>query len=477
MKFLNSMLSKVMVAVAAIAFGAGCENEGIGLNGNFALEIVVEDITETSAKVKVTHNGEKNDTWFGLLTEDLESEAETLVRQTVKEYLLGEKHENLHTSSRYVEVLEGLTPGTDYRYIAFGMTAKGQTFGNIASTTFSTPDYGKVDTELMHYNDSWLVQYTGAGTLYEQQFDHIISVLSNDQNPYTITVVEADKYAPEGLMQLATDLREAMIEYINYYNSANGTSYKFADLLYTGNGADAFDLEPGEYRAVVLGYTYTGEPSGLYAVSESFSVQPPVASEAYKSWLGTWTIVGANNVESIIELTADKANRTCYMTGWEGFSQWPVKVDYESSLNSMFFSSQLVAEDVQVTASQRGDIYFFGGDKDGYYYTNEEGDYEIAIAGILDDGMRAIVRYGVNMPNYPKFTQMFYMAKIDGKYYTLSEESDIPSFISAMIAGAKPKALSMTAKAPALRNKFAHLSSAPLAQRYRLTLVPSEKLR
>lgn len=465
-----------MVAFATIAFGAGCESDGIGLNGNFSLEIATEDITETSAKVKVTHNGQKSDSWYGVLTQDLETEVEVLVKGAVKEYLMGDKSDNLHTSSRYVEVLEGLTPGTDYRYIAFGMTAKGQTFGNFAEVTFSTLDYGKVDTDLMQYNNAWLVQYTGAGTLYEQPYDHIVSVLSNDQNPYTITVVEADKYNPEGLMQLATDLREAILDYIDYYNSANGTSYRFADLLYTGNGADAFDLEPGEYRAVVLGYTYTGEVSGLYAVSEPFTVQAPVASEAYNSWLGTWTITGANNVESIISLTADKANRTCLMTGWEGFSQWPVKVDYESSLNAIFFSSQLVAEDVQVTSTQRGDIYFFGGDKDGYYYTNEEGDYEIAIAGILDDGMRAIVRYGVNMPNYPKFTQMFYMAKIEDKYYTLSEESTIPTFISAMTPGAKPKALSMTAKEPALRNKFAALRR-PSERNYRLTLVPSERLK
>lgn len=439
MNFLKHIAMMAMMAFAAIAICIGCDNEGVSVNGNFNASITIENITETTAKVKVIHNGEKSDSWYGLLTQDLETDEATLVKNTVKAYLMGEGIEGLHSSNRYVELIEGLTPGSAYRYIVFGMTEKGATYGKIASATFSTLDYGEVDTELMKYNDSWLVQYTGAGTLYEQQYDHIISVLSNDQNPYTITIVEADKYNPEGLMQLATDLREAMIEYIDYYNSANGTSYSFADLLYTGNGADAFDLDAGEYRAVVLGYTYTGEISGLYAVSEPFEAKMPIASEAYKSWLGTWTITGANNVESIIELTAGKPNRDYYMTGWEGFKQWPVKVDYESSLNSIFFSSQLVAEDVQVTETQRGDIYFFGGDKDGYYYSNDEGDYEIAIGGILDDGMRAIVRYGVNMPNYPKFTQMFYMAKIEGKYYTLSEESEIPTFISAMMPGAKPK--------------------------------------
>jgi hypothetical protein len=473
------MLSKVMVAVAAIAFSIGCENDGVELNGDFTLDIAIEDVTETSAKVKVTHNGDKGNSWYGLLTTDITSEESALVKSIVKDYLMDEGKEGLHSSNRYIELIENLTPCTEYRYIAFGMTTEGKTYGQIASTTFTTLDYGKVDTELMQYNNSWLVQYTGAGTLYEQPFDHIVSVLSNDQNPYAITVVEADKYDPEGLMQLATDLRDAINEYIDYYNSANGTAYRFADMLFTGNASDAFDLEAGEYRAVVLGYTYTGEVSGLYAVSEPFEAKMPLASEAYKSWLGTWTVIGANSVESIIELKVDKANKSCLMTGWEGFEQWPVKVDYESSLNSMFFSSQLVATDVQVTSTQRGDIYFLGGDKDGYFYSNDEGDYEIAIAGILDDGVRAIVRYGVNMPNYPKFTQMFYMAKIGEDYYTLSEESEIPTFISAMTPGAKPKALSAVVegvKTPAMRNKFTALRT-PLERNYRLTRVPRERIK
>lgn len=479
MNFLKHIATKVMVAFAAIAFGISCNNGEVELNGNFSLEIAIEDISETSAKVKVTHNGQKSDSWYGLLTTDMTTEESALVKSVVKEYLMGEGKEGLHSSNRYIELLEGLTPGTEYRYIAFGMSERGATYGSIASTSFSTPDYGEIDTELMQYNNSWLVQYTGAGTLYEQPFDHIVSVLSNDQNPYAITIVEADKYNPEGLMQLATELRDAMVEYIDYYNSANGTAYRFADLLYTGNAADAFELDAGAYRAVVLGYTYTGEISGLYAISEPFEAKMPLASEAYKSWLGTWTVIGANSVESIISLKTDKTNKSCLMTGWEGFEQWPVRVDYESSLNSMFFSSQLVAQDVQVTSTQRGDIYFLGGDKEGYYYSNDEGDYEIAIAGILDDGVRAIVRYGVNMPNYPKFTQMFYMAKIGEDYYSLTDESEIPTFISAMTPGAKPKALSPVAKGvkiSALHNKLTALRT-PLEHHYRLTPIPRERIK
>ena len=467
---------KVMAVCAAIAFAIGCDTEGITNKSDFEPTVVIEDITETTAKIKVTHNGEKGDSWYALLTEDIDSELSELVNTAIKKYLLGEGHENLHSSNRYVEVVEDLTPGTDYRYIVFGMSAEGKRYGQVVEQSFKTLNYGNVNTDEMEYNNSWLVQYTGAGTLYEQAYDHIVSVLSNDKNPYAITVVEADKYNPEGLMELAIDLRDAMREYIEYYNSSYGTNYTFADLLYTGNASDAFDLDTGKYRAVVLGYNHAGDVSGLYAISEVFEVQAPVASEAYNSWLGTWTITGFNNVESIINLSAGKPNKNCYMTGWEKIDKWPVRVDYDPSLDALFFSSQLISEDTQITETQRGALYLFGGDEDGYYYSNDEGDYEIAIAGILDDGARAIVRYGVNMPNYPKFVQMFYMAKIDGKFYSLTPEAEIPTFISMMTAGARPKSLARVGDS-SVCHKFTELTPKSFGRKFTLTPIPDERIK
>lgn len=464
-----------MVAAAAIAFAVGCEGEVVSTKSNFTPTIYIDDITETTAKVKVTHNGDKNDSWYGLLTTDVETDVNEMVKTAVKMFLMGQGYENLHTSNRYVEVLKPLAPGTQYRYIVFGMDSDGKSYGQVAEQIFKTMNYGNIDTSDMTYNNSWLVQYTGAGTLYEQQYDHIVSVLSNDSNSYAITVVEADTYNPEGLMELATDFRNAMVQYLNNFNATNATSYTFADLLFTGNAADAFDLGAGRYRAVVLGYSFSGEVTGLYAVSEPFEVSAPIASSAYNSWLGTWTITGFNNVESIIELSAGKPNETCFMTGWEGFEQWPVRVDYESSLDSMFFSAQLISEDTQITDTKRGALYLLGGDDDGYFYSTDEGDYEIAIAGILDDGARAIVRYGVNMSGYPKFVQMFYMAKIDGKYYSLTPEDEIPTFISMMTAGARPRNLVQVEST--VRNRFVKLSSKGISRKYRLTPIPDSRIK
>ena len=59
-----------MAAFAAMTI-SGCnkpDEGGEALNEDFALTVDVEDVTATSAKVKVTHNGQKTDTWYGFLT-------------------------------------------------------------------------------------------------------------------------------------------------------------------------------------------------------------------------------------------------------------------------------------------------------------------------------------------------------------------------------------------------------------------------
>ena len=187
------------------------------------------------------------------------------------------------------------------------------------------------------------------------------------------------------------------------------------------------------YRAIAVGFTPNGEVSGLFSVSDEFEVKEQMASVNYLSWLGDWTVEGQNGAVSKVTIAKKHANRSFIMTGWEGFYDLEVEVEYSAELDAMFFYSQLVAEQYDLGEEYgKADIYLFAGDEDGYYYDNKDGDYYIAIAGVLDDGQRAIARYGLNVPGYPKFTQMFFMADIDGKFYALTAEDALPSFIAMM---------------------------------------------
>lgn len=436
MNILKLSLARVMVAVAAIAFVVACSRGGDEVTKlpDLRLTVEVEDIETTTAKIKVSHSLDAENAWYGFVTDDTVTDAKTLVEAEVAK---GIDAKELHRSKQYITILEGLTPETSYRYIATGLTAEGVQYGEVTAVEFKTLKEagGNEDVEYngMRPNAAWKVMYTGKDEINGAEYDHVVRVISTDNNPYAITLVYADAYDPYELHTLADAMLVDLKAFLAEYNEQNATSFLFADMLYTGNGADPFDLDPGKYRAVAVGFTPAGEVSGLFAVSDEFEVEEQMASVNYLAWLGDWTIEGQNGAKSTVNISKKHANRSFVMTGWEGFEDLEVEVEYNAELDAMFFYSQLVAEDYDLGEEYgKADIYLFAGDEDGYYYDNKDGDYYIAIAGVLDDGQRVIVRYGVNVPGYPKFTQMFLMADIDGKFYTFTPEAEIPSFIAGM---------------------------------------------
>lgn len=469
MKFYQSILKSVMTALAVMTCLAGCEKTPDGgkdqdLNDALELVVDVEDITYTSAKIKVTHDGQKSDTWYGFLTEEVDADEDDLIKGAVKAYMDGESSEGLRKSKNYVTVLKDLVPGTDYKYIAFGLSSDGVVYGTSASVEFKTTvsseeepggnTGGGETVNGMKVNKAWTVNYVGEGVLYEEEYDHVVTVNSTDRNTYAITIVYASLWDVNDLYDMAVLFAEDLVAYVDEFNEYYGTSYTVADVLYSGTASDAFDLDPGYYMAVALGITTEGKVSGLYAVSDVFEVKEAIPTENYKSWLGDWTVVGQNDVAFDITISRHVNNKSYWVYGWEGFEDIPVDVEYNEERNDITFYSQLVAEGYYIESLDRTvNMYFLGGDKDNNFYTNTDGDYGIAIAGVLDDGQRALVRYGVNTPNYPTFTTMFYAAEVDGEYVFFTETEDLPSFRSIAAINPAESDVTPSSKAAARPSK------------------------
>lgn len=472
MKFEKTILSMAMVAFAAIAFTA-CEDDNQkgknpNLNHNLTLSVDVESITTQTAKVKVTHNGESTDTWFGFVTDEVEKSDQELIEEQIGAFKQGTAASGLHASKSYVQILTNLTPATSYKYIAFGLSEEGEEYGNYGVLEFATqgtsttPNPGDDDNNVvngMRVNNAWSISYIGEGTLYDQEFDNIVKVTSVDQNPYLLTVVYSAEWDPTQVRGLAEMVIEDTKTFVQEFNYSYGTSYTFADMLFVGDGFDAFELFPGYYRAVAIGATTDGKMSGLYAVSEPFEVKEQVASAAFRAWLGNWDIVGNNDVVYNINLANGLANKYFYMSYWEGDMDFMVKVDYNADLDALFFYSQTIEEQVNFGDYGYGNLYFYGFDREGNLYTNADGDYGIAIAGILDDGQRAIVRYDDDsVQGYPFFDYMQFVADIDGTFYRLTnaELLQLPAAMNptggqvavAPVAPQRPRALHTSLQRP-----------------------------
>ena len=438
MNFLKNILRMAMVAVAAIAVTACEQNDEAG-NSSLILSVVVENITATSAKIKVSHNGKTADSWYGLLTTDTSTREDRLIADAVAELRKGDIGSQLIFSKSYVKILTPLSPKTTYRYIAFGLTEEGEVYGERASVEFQTleqggnsgnGDNGDEVYDRMLPNPAWSIAYTGAGTIDGKAYKHTVSVNSTDKNPYTIAVIYASEYDPSNpsaLRELGEQLVESMKEYLVAYNNSYGTSFVLNDLLYRGSGATAFDnLNPGYYIALAIGITAKGEVSGLYAVApEVFHIEEEAATSLYASWLGDWVLKGDNNISNEVIIGRNVANKSVNLYGLQGLP-FAVVGEYSTERNDIIFSSQVVESNYEFSGGQVGDIHLLGIDNEGNTYKLDEGSYAIAIAGVLDNGYRAIVRYGLYEPGYPKFVAMFLTAKVGNSYYDLGQ--NIPSF-------------------------------------------------
>lgn len=417
------------------------------LNEDLELSVDVEDITYTSAKIKVTHNGDKNDTWYGFLTEYVDLEEDVLIEMEVQAYVDGGSADGLRKSKSWVKIVDELKPGKRYKYIAFGLSAEGTVYGSYASVEFKTTessggnadggnaDGGNADVETdakyMRLNPNWTVTYGGEGVIDGEKYDHVVSVTSKDNNTYAITLVYASLWDESQLLEMSKLFAEDLMAFLAEYNQAYATDLTLSDVLFKGTCMDAFEInEPGYYMAVALGITPSGKVSGLYAVSDMFEVKEEIPTEEYNAWLGDWTIVGQNKKEFQVHISRHLNNKSFWMSGWEGISEeFAMLVDYNEERNDLTFYSQIIAENYPIEDMGTCNIYLLGLDEDGSTYNLTEGEYAIAIAGILDTGRRAVVRYGYGEQGYPTFVSMLYVAEIGGELFRFTDnDEDLPSF-------------------------------------------------
>lgn len=434
MKNIFRMAIVAFATIAVAACDSDDEPQGGGEVKNIVLEVDVENITATSAKIKVSHDGKTADSWYGLLTTEVTKREDLLIDEAVAQLATGDIGAQLIFSKNYAKIISPLSPETTYKYIAFGLTEEGVVYGERASVEFTTLTSGSGYPENqedevydnMLPNPAWSVAYTGAKTIDDTEYKHTVTVNSTDNAPYTIAIISANEYDSSKLRDLGDALASSMIEYLDAYNATYGTSYTLNDMLFRGNGVEAFDdLAPGYYIAVAMGITSKGEVSGLYAVSATFHIDEETPNALYSSWIGDWTLIGDNGVSNDVVIGRKVANQSINMYGLQSLP-FSVVGEYSVERNDIIFAAQVVEEGYQFSDGSVADIHLLGLDNEGKYYGLDNGNYGIAIAGLLENNRRAIVRYGLNQPDYPKFVAMMIVAYMNGKYYSLSE--DIASF-------------------------------------------------
>ena len=194
-----------------------------------------------------------------------------------------------------------------------------------------------------------------------------------------------------------------------------------------------------------IAVTACGEKDSVGNESGNDAPNTPVVTPTalYSEWLGDWVLAGDNKVSNSIVISSGVVNETIELTGLMSLP-FSIEGEYSNERNDIIFYAQIVEKEYSFSGGQVGSIHLLGLDREGKFYGLENGEYGIAIAGVLDGGERAIVRYGVNVTDYPKFVAMMLVAKIGDKYYGLDNAAEgstnIPAFnVMAMIEPATSK--------------------------------------
>lgn len=431
----------LLIAAAALSFaacdpdqkdpvtpGPGNEPEPepeVELNQNLEFTLEVTTVEAELAKIKVNHNGEAKDTWYGFYTTDVEGDDLSLISEEVDALLEDGKVTGLKKQKSTTVTLRGLEPATDYKYIAFGLSDEGELYGSPASVTFTTLK-GEVQFK---ENSAWTVTYSGPGKINGTDYDHTVTVTSTDSNPYFITAVSKADFETLGIAAIAEDNLAYLKEYLAYFNENQGTNYTLSDILFQGTGTDALMLEAGiDWIALAVGVGTDGELNGLYAKSAVITVEEEEPTEAYSSWIGTWTWTGANGVAWDITFEKGINNVHYRMSGWEGAEAEGlyVKVDWMAEDELWAIYTQSLGT-YNFGSAGDGEILFVGSDAEGYFYPSI--GLPICVGGFAEDGSRVVYGYTEETEEgLFGFSLMHFIAQIGTQWYGITNTSEWPTF-------------------------------------------------
>lgn len=439
-----------MVAAAAALFscqepvtpdpGTGDENQGTGnteLNVDIKFTLTVSEVESDQAKVKVEHDGERTDTWYGFVT--TASDIDQAIDDEVAALVASGKVSLQKSTSKTVTVRD-LEAETAYTYVVFGLSDQGQVYGEPASVEFTTAK-APVVIEGYQVNPAWTITYIGQYEEQGQVYDNVVSVETTDQNTYFVTAWPKAAFDEMGIEYVAETECASWLEYLA------GTNYTFADLLYNKSILTQVEIDTQygtEWYAIVIGADAEGNPTGLYAMTDLITIVEEEMTEEYADWLGTWTVTGTNGVAWDVTFSKGIANQTYKLSGWEG----PESEGLDVTVDWM-------AEDgIWVVFAQSLGVYDFGSygqgavwivpqDTEGYIYPSE--GVPACLGGYTEDGQRLVIGYSEELEDgsVVEMATMMYLADL-GKWYTITSTEAWPTFPLTVEAATKATTCSVS---------------------------------
>ena len=396
----------------------------------FALEVV--EVEADQAKIKVEHNGTTKDTWYGFAT--TESDVDKAIAD-----VLAEGNVTLKKNKKTNITVRNLEPETEYTFIAVGIKADGTQYGEPATVKFTTAKAEEPTPpapEGYTVNPNWTVTYVGDYEEGGKVYDNVVHVETTDTNPYFVTAWPVDLFEQNGIEAIVTAEIAAWEEELAKYPDAT-----WADIVYAESGLTQVYIDPEygtKWYAMAIGCDTNGKATGLYALSEVIDLENLGGGEEeeptaeYAAWLGDWTFTGANGVAWPITFSKGKANKSFIMTGWEGFDDLGVVVEWDAT-NQIWAAMIQNLGTFEFQGGITGDIWFAAYDAEGYFYPVD--GIPAFLGGYDEEGNRVAVGYAPqdNSGNTIDFVKAGYVIDFgedqgENQYGVLSDPTKLLTF-------------------------------------------------
>lgn len=305
------------MAFAALAFASCNEKEPVQENKepeqeiteNLTFTLTLDEVTDKTAKISISHNGTKDDTWYGFHT--TEKDIEKAVENKVEELTSKDKVSGLKKSTKYSASLSNLEPETEYTYIAFGMTEKGETYGKTAHMTFTTKAEEVPPLTEFTETSTWKITYAGREVVEGNKMDQF-TVECEEGNRYYFTTF------PEIYLEYyGITVKEYVESEAEYVDILLENGYTIADL--TSDKTETWSaprMESGDYICLAIGYDGAGKATYEYS-SQKITIEEEEATADYNKWIGTYTFTSANNINYTISIDHYDNNYLYLVNGWE----------------------------------------------------------------------------------------------------------------------------------------------------------------
>lgn len=362
----GGMLLSVIAATAIFAM-VGCEEiEGPETAvDETELTLWLDQAFQEKAYIRLNHDGNQEDYWYYMVTEDMLSDAATLLKEHISATLesAGEIVGNTGTNRNIT--VEDLDAKTSYRIIAARLLSDGSITGNVAELVFTTlrnPDVFEVHPD-------WEIAYkerrTAADDPNEESEVFLCSVGGGSDTYVPCLLLKSDFEASYG-----GNLRACFEDYVAFRNLQH---VKWPNVVTAEECEHLEDrLRHGDYIVFMIGIDAEGELTGWYARTD-VTIEQEKATDAYRRWIGKWELKGTCSEQAItyqVEIVPDENNLYYRMYGWEADTatdyfaalptERPILLYFEKTSGDAYVVSEEIADFEDPTLAEFYDFFVYG---------------------------------------------------------------------------------------------------------------------